>query len=269
MANHSLPTQTSGYLDFVTQMDYRFDDLARGLDPAKSPVGDPTISNLPVDAVGWSSQTGNWRKWNGTAWISLVTSDLYSINISGNSATVTNGVYTTGTQTIDGVKTFTSAIVGSISGNAGTVTNGVYTAGDQTIAGIKTFSSTITGSITGNAGTVTNGVYTAGDQTIAGIKTFSSTIIGSISGNAATVSNGVYTTGNQTIAGVKTFSSTIVGSISNANTATTASSVTTTSWTISETAGVLYFKYNGINKFKLESDGKITAVGEVVGGGTV
>jgi hypothetical protein len=48
----------------------------------------------------------------------------------------------------------------SVTGNAGTVTNGVYTSGDQTIAGTKTFSSTITGSISGNAGTVTNGVYT-------------------------------------------------------------------------------------------------------------
>lgn len=60
----------------------------------------------------------------------------------------------------------------SIDGNAATVTNGVYTTGNQTIGGTKTFSSTISGSITGNAGTVTNGVYTTGDQTIGGNKTF-------------------------------------------------------------------------------------------------
>jgi hypothetical protein len=98
----------------------------------------------------------------------------------------------------------------SIDGNAGTVTNGVYTTGDQTIGGTKTFSSTITGSISGNAGTVTNGVYTTGDQTIGGTKTFSSTITGSISGNAGTVTNGVYTTGNQSIGGIKTFTSDII-----------------------------------------------------------
>jgi hypothetical protein len=34
--------------------------------------------------------------------------------------------------------------------------------GDQTVAGIKTFSSSIVGSVTGNAATVTNGVYTTG-----------------------------------------------------------------------------------------------------------
>jgi hypothetical protein len=68
MADHSLPTQTSGYINFVQQMDYRFDDLARGLDPAKSPVGDATISNLPVDSVGWSSENSNWRRWTGSVW---------------------------------------------------------------------------------------------------------------------------------------------------------------------------------------------------------
>jgi hypothetical protein len=47
-----------------------------------------------------------------------------------------------------------------ITGNAATVTNGVYTSGDQTIGGNKTFSSTILGSISGNAETVTNGLYT-------------------------------------------------------------------------------------------------------------
>ncbi len=42
-----------------------------------------------------------------------------------------------------------------ITGNAGTVTNGVYTTGNQTIAGTKTFSSLIAGSINGNAATAT------------------------------------------------------------------------------------------------------------------
>ena len=56
----------------------------------------------------------------------------------------------------------TGNVTGNVSGNAGTVTNGVYTTGDQTIGGTKTFSSTINGSITGNAGTVTDGVVTTG-----------------------------------------------------------------------------------------------------------
>lgn len=61
----------------------------------------------------------------------------------------------TGDQTIAGTKTFSSAIAASVTGNAATVTNGVYTSGDQTIAGTKTFSSPIDGNITGNAATAT------------------------------------------------------------------------------------------------------------------
>ena len=247
MANHNLPTQTSGYLDFVTQMDTRFDDLARGLDPAKSPVGDPTISNLPVDSIGWSSENSKWRKWNGSAWVSLVTGDLYAINISGNAATVTGGVYTSGAQTIAGTKTFSSTISGSIDGNAATVTNGVYTAGAQTIAGVKTFSSTIVGSINGNAATVTNGVYTSGDQTIAGIKTFSSKITGSISGNCD---------GNAATA-------TSATSATTATTATKATSLETTGWKVLEVGTVLQFKYNDVIKMTLDVDGNIKAAGDI------
>lgn len=55
---------------------------------------------------------------------------------------------------------YTGNVTGNLTGNADTVTNGVYTTGDQTIGGNKTFNNTISGSITGNAGTVTNGVYT-------------------------------------------------------------------------------------------------------------
>ncbi|MGY8867955.1 MAG: beta strand repeat-containing protein, partial [Methylophagaceae bacterium] len=57
---------------------------------------------------------------------------------------------------------------GSTTGNAATVTNGVYTIGNQTIAGTKTFSSTIAGSISGNA--VTAGglaINTSGTNNVA------------------------------------------------------------------------------------------------------
>jgi hypothetical protein len=48
-----------------------------------------------------------------------------------------------------------TSFAGALTGNASTVTNGVYTTGDQTIGGTKTFSSTISGSVSGNAGTAT------------------------------------------------------------------------------------------------------------------
>jgi len=49
-------------------------------------------------------------------------SGTWGISFTGNAGTVTNGVYTTGNQTIDGTKTFSSTISGSVSGNAGTAT---------------------------------------------------------------------------------------------------------------------------------------------------
>lgn len=93
-------------------------------------------------------------------------------------------VHIAGTETITGAKTFSNTITGSISGNAATVTNGVYTTGNQTIGGTKTFSNTIHGSINGNAATVTNGVYTTGNQTIGGTKTFSTTPVVGTKGNS-------------------------------------------------------------------------------------
>lgn len=66
-----------------------------------------------------------------------------TLNASSNSITAT---------------TFHGSLSGSstsCTGNAASVTGGVYTSGNQTIAGTKTFSSTISGSISGNAGTAT------------------------------------------------------------------------------------------------------------------
>lgn len=94
---------------------------------------------------------------NTTYWQKVMDSDdAYAYN----SAVVHN----TGNETIAGTKTFSSTISGSISGNAGTVTNGVYTTGTQTISGNKTFSgtntfsgsNTVSGSIAlGSSATVT------------------------------------------------------------------------------------------------------------------
>ncbi len=62
------------------------------------------------------------------------------------------------------MQTFSGGIAGALTGNAATVTNGVYTTGSYSdpawitaLAGSK-----ITGGISGNAATVTNGVYTTG-----------------------------------------------------------------------------------------------------------
>lgn len=87
-------------------------------------------------------------------------------------------------QTISGVKTFSSTIIGDINGNAATasnaafVTNGVYTTGTQTVDGVKTFSSIIGGSVNGNAGNVTGVIAIANGGTNATTATQALTNLG-------------------------------------------------------------------------------------------
>ena len=58
--------------------------------------------------------------------------------------------------------TVTAPISGSVTGNAGTVTNGVYTTGDQTIGGVKTFNSAVNADLIGD---VTGMIKTTGTDT--------------------------------------------------------------------------------------------------------
>ena len=93
------------------------------------------------------SNNANVLTTTNTKTLSNKTLDLASNTVTGTLAQFnaalsdSNFVDTTSTQTIGGVKTFSSTISGSIDGNAATVTNGVYTTGAQTIADVKTFSS--------------------------------------------------------------------------------------------------------------------------------
>jgi hypothetical protein len=117
MADHSKPTITSAYSNFVTEMDARYDDLAVGLDPAST-----TATNVPTNSIRWNLAVNKWQKYNGSAWNDL--SSLFSINISGNAGSVTNGVYT---NTNYANPTFItslsgSKITGDISGNSGSAT---------------------------------------------------------------------------------------------------------------------------------------------------
>lgn len=97
-----------------------------------SKASDPTLDNqgdaLVPGSFYWNSSSLELKFYNGSTWATqnLVASNFVSLS---------------GHQTIAGVKTFSSTIDGSISGNAATVTNGVYTVGDQAIAGAKTFAS--------------------------------------------------------------------------------------------------------------------------------
>jgi hypothetical protein len=58
-------------------------------------------------------------------------------------------------------------------------------------------------------------------------------------------------------------------SATTATTATTAAGLSADTWTVTESAGVLYFAVSGTNKATLDSSGNLTVVGNVTAYGTV
>tara|TARA_R110000868_G_scaffold7012_1_gene38535 strand:+ start:2432 stop:2983 length:552 start_codon:yes stop_codon:yes gene_type:complete len=85
----------------------------------------------------------------------------------------------------------------------------------------------------------------------------------STTGNAATATNVAYSGLTGT---TPTWNQNTTG---NAATATTAVGLSAATWTISESAGVLYFAVSGVNKAKLDASGNLTVVGNVTAYGSV
>ena len=174
----------------------------------------PKLDNL-VSAIRENIDTKLQNTANGImANINILQDD---VNTKANDSSV---VHTTGDETIEGTKTFTSTIVGDITGNAGTATKATQDASgnvitdtyatklyvDNEISGIvnsapetldtlselatalgndPNFATTIATQI-GTKADNASVVHTTGDETVAGTKTFSSNIVGNLTGNAAT-----------------------------------------------------------------------------------
>ena len=88
---------------------------------------------------------------------------------------------------------------------------------------------------------------------------------------ATTLTNGGILRGNGTGAISAASASDITAAIGSTavTNATNASQLTATNWTVLESGGVLYFKYGGVNKAKLDSSGNLTVTGNVTAYGTV
>lgn len=79
MADHSKPTLSSTYPNFLNEVKGRLEDISKQFDPAQG-----AASNVVAGTVRWSSSSKKWEQWNGTAWGDLATE--YAINTSGSAA---------------------------------------------------------------------------------------------------------------------------------------------------------------------------------------
>lgn len=118
--------------------------LATGYGDTQNPYGSKTAKHF-LAAPNASAGNPSFR--------AIVASDIPTLNqdTTGNAGTVTNGVYTTGNQTIGGTKTFSSTISGSIDGNAATATNVAYSGLTGTV---PTWNQNTTGTASNVTGTV-------------------------------------------------------------------------------------------------------------------
>jgi hypothetical protein len=126
------------------------------------------------------------RDSSGNFAANMITANLTGVvtgSVSGNAGSVTNGVYTTGGQTIDGTKTFTSTIQGTITSStfATTATNAAYAYSFNTGTLVTT---AVSAQSAGTAGTVT----TAAQPAITSVGTLTSlTVSGSITDSIGNV----------------------------------------------------------------------------------
>ncbi len=240
------PTTTSGSLLWDTTNDKWIAGPLGAEDDVVLRTATQTLTNKTinasqlVDASVTNAKLANSSFNIGTTSISLGRSSasqtLTGVSIDGNSATVTNGVYTTGDQTIGGAKTFSSNITNSATADwymygfgARGASSGQYGMGLASDIANRTLSFHVPNlaaySNSGNTpkfGWYSNGAVelmtlqsATGNLVVTGTisaSNLSGTNTGdqtNITGNAGTVTNGVYTTGDQSIAGTKTFTGTI------------------------------------------------------------
>lgn len=79
-------------------------------------------------------------------------------------------------------------------------------------------------------------------------------------------------TGTSTLTGPVSALSGVIGSVTgnlNGNVSAGAGTISTSTWTIQEVGGVLFFKSGGVNKAKLDASGNLTVTGNITAFGTV
>ena len=214
------------------------------------------------------------------------TSDVTFNNAVVNGNLTVNGTTTTvNTETLNladnqivlnSNETGTPTQNGGIEIERGTATNKTLVwneADDKWTVGSETFvAGTFEGALTGNADTAT-ALATARSITLTGDVTGTASFDGTSNITiAATVPTEALSIGD--VVGLQTEIDTkaeLAGSASQAFSASTlnATTVDLGDWTLTESAGTLYFATGGTNKMKLDASGNLTVVGDVTGFGTI
>tara|TARA_R100001377_G_C3159173_1_gene99100 strand:+ start:198 stop:782 length:585 start_codon:yes stop_codon:yes gene_type:complete len=139
---------------FFTDTDIQIDPEWKVIELLRAQLDDVTDAVNANDAASGSYATlkREYITTSGSLSTRTTLNDAKATNvtqtiITGNAGTVTNGVYTTGTQTIAGAKTFSTTIIGSVNGNSATTSETTITS-DQATAIEK--STTITNSTKGD-----------------------------------------------------------------------------------------------------------------------
>ena len=152
-----------------------------------------TTAGTGVSFHGWASQ----RTTSGGFALGTLGDDLYvtwatAANIDAATNTVFNAlrVYSNGDLAIGGSLVGGTVPWARLSNVPTTLTGTVNTSGDQTVAGIKTFSSTIVGSVNGNAATATTATYATAGMPLNTNTTFNARVIQN--GNTTASNDGLY-----------------------------------------------------------------------------
>lgn len=103
MANWSLPTLTSTYTNFLSELQARDTDVALQFSGT-------TSTNIPTGAIQWDSTANRWKKWNGTSWAELATT--YALTGLSTTGAVSVGT----TLGVTGAATFSSTVVAAAVG---------------------------------------------------------------------------------------------------------------------------------------------------------
>ena len=181
-----------------------------------------------ANALSFDKSTQLIKHWNAaqtaTSWGTPKTIAYTDGDITGNAATVTNGVYTNTTQTISGAKSFSNTYT-EFGNGYGSVSNDGSWHGRVNVAGtsharldVKDLSDGIITSIYSHTGNGAGKMGTMSDHPLkllvngadkvtidSNSNVTATTFTGALSGNASTVTNGVYTNTAQTLTGRKTF----------------------------------------------------------------